>query len=703
MANKIVELKVEGMDCSNCANSIARFLERKGMEEVFVSFQTKEVRFRRNDDLLPLPEAVQGIQRLGYTVVDDGQPEPFWNLERRLLIAAVFTSPLLLSHLLMAVGLHAAWMHNGWVQLALTAPVFLVGGLHFVRSAVSSLRSGVPNMDVLIAVGSTAALVYSLVGLLLRQPDYYFFETAASIITLVLLGNWLEHRAVAQTTTAIAELTSLQAPVARKWTPSGALVSLPVDQVRAGDVLQVYEGDKIPADGRVLEGAGQVDESMLTGESLAVDKRTGDSVIGASVLVGGNLRIEVSAAGRDTVLSRMIELVKTAQQDKPPIQRLADRISAVFVPVVLLISLATLLLAYWVFGLGFQQALLNAIAVLVISCPCAMGLATPTAVMVGVGRLARQGVLIKGGQTIEIFSRIRRFVFDKTGTLTNGNFDVRNVNYLGNNQQEVNAVLYAMEGHSNHPIAHSLLKWLSLQPKEEGVSLSEIREDKGVGLSATDSMGRIYQLGSARILPKGMVVPSGQVYLLRDGELLAVVELMDELKEEAAGVISYLHKHGLETVVLSGDTVDKTRDVAQALSIEKFYGAQLPEDKLSQISALSGEKPTAMVGDGVNDAPALARATLGVSLSNASQAAIESAQVVLLNGRLDALPKAIGIARATVLTIKQNLFWAFIYNIVAIPVAAMGYLNPMWGALFMAFSDVVVIGNSIRLKYKRID
>lgn len=703
MANKIVELKVEGMDCSNCANSIARFLERKGVEEVFVSFQTKEVRFRRNDDLLPLPEAVQGIQRLGYTVVDDGQPKPFWNLERRLLLSAIFTSPLLLAHLLMAVGLHAAWMHNGWVQLALTVPVFLVGGLHFVRSAVSSLRSGVPNMDVLIAVGSTAALVYSLVGLLLRQPDYYFFETAASIITLVLLGNWLEHRAVAQTTTAIAELTSLQAPVARKWTPSGALVSLPVDQVRAGDVLQVYEGDKIPADGRVLEGAGQVDESMLTGESLAVDKRTGDSVIGASVLVGGNLRIEVSAAGRDTVLSRMIELVKTAQQDKPPIQRLADRISAVFVPVVLLISLATLLLAYWVFGLGFQQALLNAIAVLVISCPCAMGLATPTAVMVGVGRLARQGVLIKGGQTIEIFSRIRRFVFDKTGTLTNGNFDVRNVNYLGNNQQEVNAVLYAMEGHSNHPIAHSLLKWLSLQPKEGGVSLREIREDKGVGLSATDGMGRIYQLGSARILPKGMVVPSGQVYLLRDGELLAVVELMDELKEEAAEVIGYLHKHGLETVVLSGDTVDKTRDVAQALSIDKFYGAQLPEDKLSQISALSGEKPTAMVGDGVNDAPALARATLGVSLSNASQAAIESAQVVLLNGRLDALPKAIGIARATVLTIKQNLFWAFIYNIVAIPVAAMGYLNPMWGALFMAFSDVVVIGNSIRLKYKRID
>ena len=703
MANKIVELKVEGMDCSNCANSIARFLERKGMEEVFVSFQTKEVRFRRNDDLLPLPAAVQGIQRLGYTVVDDGQPKPFWNLERRLLLSAVFTIPLLLSHLLMAAGFHAAWMHNGWVQLALTAPVYLIGGLHFVRSAISSLRSGVPNMDVLIAVGSTAALVYSLLGLLLQQPDYYFFETAASIITLVLLGNWLEHRAVAQTTTAIGELTALQAPVARKWTPSGVLVSLPVDEVRIGDILQVYEGDKIPADGRVIEGAGHVDESMLTGESLAVDKRAGDNVIGASVLTGGNLRIEVSAAGRDTILSRMIELVKTAQQDKPPIQRLADRISAVFVPVVLLISLATLLLAYWVFDLSFQQALLNAIAVLVISCPCAMGLATPTAVMVGVGRLARQGVLIKGGQTIEIFSRIQRFVFDKTGTLTNGNFDVRNINYLGNDAREVNAVLYALEGHSNHPIAHSLLRWLSMQPQTEGILLHEIREEKGVGLTATDKQGRVYRLGSERILPPGLVIPPGQVFLLRDQELLAAIELADELKEEAAAVVTYLHKHGLETVVLSGDTLEKTRDVAQVLDINKFYGAQLPEDKLTQIAALSTEKPTAMVGDGVNDAPALARATLGVSLSNASQAAIESAQVVLLNGRLDALPKALGTARATVLTIKQNLFWAFIYNIIAIPIAAMGYLNPMWAALFMAFSDVVVIGNSIRLKYKRID
>ena len=702
MADKIVELKVEGMDCSNCANSIARFLERKGMKEVFVSFQTKEVRFLRNDDILPLPEAVQGIQRLGYTVVDDGQPKSFWNLERRLLFSALFTSPLIVSHVFMAAGFHAAWMHNGWVQLALTAPVYLVGGLHFLRSAVSSLRSGVPNMDVLIAVGSTAALVYSLVGLLLQQPDYYFFETAASIITLVLLGNWLEHRAVAQTTTAIGELTALQAPVAHKWTPSGALVSLPVDQVRAGDVLQVYEGDKIPADGRVLEGNGQVDESMLTGESLAVDKRAGDGVIGASVLVGGNLRIEVSAAGRDTVLSRMIELVKTAQQDKPPIQRLADRISAVFVPVVLLISLATLLLAYGLFGLSFQQALLNAIAVLVISCPCAMGLATPTAVMVGVGRLARQGVLIKGGQTIEAFSRIRRFVFDKTGTLTSGNFDVRNVNYLGNDAAEVNAILYAMEVHSNHPLAHSLVKWLSQQPKAGETRLDKIVEKKGVGLAATDSLGRTYQLGSARMLPEGLSVPAGQVFLLRDNELMAAIELVDELKEDASSVIDYLHQRGLETVVLSGDTVEKTRDVAQSLKINKFFGAQLPEDKLEQISALSEEKPTAMVGDGINDAPALARATLGISLSNASQAAIESAQVVLLNGRLDALPKAVGIAHATVLTIKQNLFWAFIYNIIAIPVAAMGYLNPMWGALFMAFSDVVVIGNSIRLKYKRI-
>lgn len=702
MANNIVELKVDGMDCNNCAMSIAKFLERKGVDDVFVSFQTKEVRFQRNDDILSVEEAVSGIQKLGYVVVDDGQPKVWWTLERKLLFCAIFTAPLLLGHLLMSLGLHIGLMHNGWAQLALALPVFVVGSLHFGRSAISSIRGGVPNMDVLIFTGSTAAFVYSLIGLGLNNPDYFFFETAATIITLVLVGNWLEHRAVEQTTTAIGELTALQAPVARRLLPSGALVSIPADQLEKGNVVVVNEGDKIPADGRIVFGQGAVDESMLTGESLPVDKKEGDPVIGASLLASGSIRVEVTATGRDSVLSQMIELVKTAQQDKAPIQRLADRISAIFVPVVIGISLLTLAVGYWAFGLAFSQALLNAIAVLVISCPCAMGLATPTAVMVGVGRLARQGVLIKGGQTVEAFARIKNLVFDKTGTLTTGHFTVGEVLYPTGDAALANALLYEMELRSSHPIAKAIVAHLGADAARQEVKLLEVKEEKGSGMTALDADGNAYRLGSARVLPQGMDAPAGEVYLLRNQALLAVVRLSDELKPEAAEALSALKAQGLHPIVLSGDSVEKTRDTAGALGISEYYGAQLPADKLNRIGALSSQAPTAMVGDGINDAPALARATLGISLSNASQAAIQSAQVVLLNGKLEALPKAVGIARATVLTIKQNLFWAFIYNVVAIPVAAVGLLNPMWGALFMAFSDVVVIGNSIRLKYKRI-
>lgn len=702
MANKIVELKVDGMDCNNCAMSIARFLERKGLDDVFVSFQTKEVRFERNDDKLTIEQAVAGIQKLGYTVVDDGQPKVWWNLERKLLFCAVFTAPLLLGHLLMAVGIHWALMHEGWFQLLLSLPVFVVGTAHFGRSALSSLRGGVPNMDVLIFTGSTAAFVYSLIGLWLHDPNYYFFETAATIITLVLVGNWLEHRAVQQTTTAIGELTALQVQTARKLMPSGTLVSIPLEDVKPGDVLQVNEGDKIPADGKIIQGQGVVDESMITGESLPVDKKTGEMVIGASLLSGGSIRVMVTAAGRDTVLSQMIELVKVAQQDKPPIQRLADRISAIFVPVVLSISALTLLLGYGLFDLSFQQAFMNAIAVLVISCPCAMGLATPTAVMVGVGRLARQGILIKGGQTVETFSQIRHFVFDKTGTLTTGRFKLSHISYPQGDEARVNAVLYQLEKHSSHPIAQSLLVELAGYEQAPALALFNIQEEKGVGVSAQDEAGGWYRVGSARILPAGMERPAGQVYLTYNDQLMAAVQLADELKPEAAPMVEYLKGQGIQPIILSGDSNGKTAEVAAKLGIATYFGEQLPADKLDKIAELSGQAPTAMVGDGINDAPALAKATLGVSLSNASQAAIQSAQIVLLNGRLDALPRAIGIAKATVLTIKQNLFWAFIYNVIAIPIAAAGFLNPMWGALFMAFSDVVVIGNSIRLKYKRI-
>ncbi|MBL7794429.1 MAG: cation-translocating P-type ATPase [Saprospiraceae bacterium] len=706
MANPIIEWKVEGMDCNNCATSISRFLERKGLQDVFVNFQTGEVRFRRDDAKLSLDDARAGIHKLGYVVATGQTQRRTWTLERKLWVSAIFTAPLLLNHLLMAVGVHVAFMHNPWAQLAICLPVMIIGVWHFGVSAFKSIRGGVPNMDVLIFLGSSAAFIYSLIGAILGEANYIFFETAATIITLVLVGNWLEKRAVEQTTTAIGELTRLQVERARKVMPSGTIVTLSREEIQINDILQVNEGDKIPTDGIIESGLVTIDESMLTGESTPVDKQAGDSVIGASVLITGNMQMRVTATGRDTVLSQMIELVKTAQRDKPDIQRLADRISAIFVPAVVSISLFTLLLGYFAFDLSFKQALMNAIAVLVISCPCAMGLATPTAVMVGVGRLARNGILIKGGQTVELFANLKHVVFDKTGTLTTGRFQVSHINYRTEDHKFVHALLYALEKHSSHPIAQSLVE--AMEPRLNGTQLNLVaaQEQRGLGVVAQDSEGNIYKVGSRHILSagNGHVVELNEdehLYLTQNDKLLATVSIIDDIRPEARRAVSDLKDAGLHPVILSGDHQLKTSEVAFKLGVNTFHAEQLPAQKLEIIEQLAQKGLTAMVGDGINDAPALARAHIGISMGNASQAAIESAQVILLNPQLNNLPIALHICRLTVKTIRQNLFWAFAYNIVAIPIAAVGLLNPMWGALFMAFSDVVVIGNSIRLKYKR--
>lgn len=705
MVDNQVELTVEGMDCANCAASITRFLERKGLDDVYVNFQTKEVRYRPVTDGLSEEEVKKGIHKLGYTVVEsEADRQPWWTLERKLFISALFTVPLLLHHLLMVAGSGVPGLDNYWVQFAICLPPFLIGFLHFGRSALSSLRGGVPNMDVLIFIGSTAAFGYSLTGTILWEANYIFYETAATIITLVLVGNWLEKRAVEQTTSAIADLSKLQVETANRVMPSGTIVKVSRQELAKGHILQVNEGDKIPADGRIISGQVQVDESMLTGESIPVDKEVGDEVIGASVIVSGHLRMEVERLGKDSVIGQMIELVKTAQQDKPDIQRLADRISAIFVPVVLGIALLTFLIGYFAFDLLAQKAVMNAIAVLVISCPCAMGLATPTAVMVGVGRLAKNGILIRGGQTVETFANIKQMVFDKTGTLTTGEFAIGQIDYYHPDQKKVHALIHELEKHSSHPIAKSLVAALS--ERLNGVVLDEmtIEEEKGIGIRATTKDGTVYQLGSSRILAEAPTETSsaGEVFLTENGNPMARLQLSDTLRDDARAALEQLNAQGIHTFILSGDREEKTAAVARQLGIDEYYAEQLPQQKLERIEALSQKAFTAMVGDGINDAPALAKATVGISLSNASQVAIQSARIVLLKGQLKKLPQALAIARHTVLTIKQNLFWAFAYNIVAIPMAALGFLNPMWGALFMAFSDVVVIGNSIRLKHKRI-
>jgi P-type Cu+ transporter len=600
----------------------------------------------------------------------------------------------------MMAGIHV--LENGWVQFALALPVFIVGFLHFGKTSLGALRNRSTHMDILIFIGSTAAFVYSTIGLLKNDPNLYFFETSATIITLVLLGNWFEKRAVKQTTTAIEDLTKLQVEFAKKIMPSGTVVTIEASEVLPGDWLQVNEGDKIPVDGTVLKGSADVDESMLTGESLPVSRLPDDRVLGGSLVSSGSLTIAATATTRDTTLSQMIELVKSAQINKPDIQRLADKISGVFVPVVLGISILTFFVSVFFFDVASQQAMLNAIAVLVISCPCAMGLATPTAVMVGVGRLAKNGILVKGAQTIEVFAGIKNFVFDKTGTLTSGDFKVKKINYFVENQAEIRAIMQKMERHSSHPIAQSLIKELASEQDLPKVTVSKIQELKGQGVMAIDAEGSELRLGSRRFAGANFKDENAALFFSKNGQPLASIEIEDAVKPDAAALMDYLRSENRTPILLSGDHRAKVQEVATQLGIQRHYAEQLPADKLAIIRQLNAEAPTAMIGDGINDAPALAQATLGISLSNASQVAMQSAQIILLNGHLDRLAKALAISNATLQTIKQNLFWAFAYNVVAIPVAAMGFLNPTWGALFMAFSDVVVIGNSIRLKGRKL-
>lgn len=692
-------LKVEGMDCASCASNITKFLERKGLQQVNVNFSSGDVTFEQPTDEVPLELVVEGINKLGYHVVQDDKM-PFWTLDRKLIFCAIFTLPLLGSHLLMMAGIHA--LENGWVQFALALPVYVIGFLHFGKTSLGALRNRSTHMDILIFIGSTAAFIYSTIGLLKNDPNLYFFETSATIITLVLLGNWFEKRAVKQTTSAIEDLTKLQVEFAKKIMPSGTIVTIEASEVLPGDWLQVNEGDKIPVDGTVIKGSADVDESMLTGESLPVSRLLDDRVLGGSIVSSGNLTIAATATTRDTTLSQMIELVKSAQINKPDIQRLADRISGVFVPVVLGISILTFVVSVFFFEIAAQKALLNAIAVLVISCPCAMGLATPTAVMVGVGRLAKNGILVKGAQTIEVFAGIKNFVFDKTGTLTSGDFKIKQINYHADNPAEIRAMLLKMERHSSHPIAQSLMKELAAEQGLPKVTVSKVQELKGQGVTAFDAEGNELRLGSKRYAGANSSESSAALFFSKNSNLLATVEIEDAVKPDAASLMDYLRSMGRTPIILSGDRASKVNEVAKELGITHVFADQLPADKLNIIRQLSAEAPTAMIGDGINDAPALAQATIGVSLSNASQVAMQSAQIILLNGHLDRLATALAISTATLQTIKQNLFWAFAYNVVAIPVAAMGFLNPTWGALFMAFSDVVVIGNSIRLKARRV-
>jgi len=696
MAEQLIELNVTGMHCNNCALSVHKLLEKKGLQNILVDFASEEVKFSK-DNHADLPDIIKSIEQLGYKVVDDPAthaPKFYEKVENKFIFCAIFTAPLLLH---MIFPWHV--LHMPTLQLLLCLPIFIVGCLHFGKSAWHSVKGGVPNMDVLIFIGSTSAFIYSLVGTIQNLGEQYqFYETCATIITLVLLGNVFEKRSVSQTTSAVKDLVKIQQVNANRII-DGTVEVISARDVRPGDTLIVNHGDKVPVDGDILEGNASVDESMLTGESIPVDKAKYDKIIGGTIVVQGNFRMIATKTGSNTVLSQIIELMKKAQAAKPPVQKLGDKVAAIFVPAVIIIALITFVLTYFLTDKGLQQSLMNAIAVLVISCPCAMGLATPTAVMVGLGRAAKGGILIKGGDTIEAVADTKYVVFDKTGTLTTGKFSIEDIKIEGDTTiEQVRGIIIAIEERSNHPIAKSLVNGLKGLPQNK-VILKLVSEEKGLGMRAEDVEGNHYFLGTGKSKNDG----DFNVSLYKNQALLAQIAIDDTIKPEAATLIAQLKSMGIVPVLLSGDRQNRCIKVAKAIGIDEVHGEKLPDEKLTVIDIYKQKGKTVMIGDGINDAPALTKADVGVSMNDASQIAIQSARVILLNTDLHSVVKFLQISKHTLLTIRQNLFWAFAYNVIAIPVAALGFLNPMIGAFTMAFSDVVVIGNSIRLKSKKID
>lgn len=705
-----VDWKVEGMTCTNCALSIDRYLQKEGQKAVKVNFIGGEVSFEM-DGHKTKDELTKGIADLGYKVVDESTTQPtenfkikkqqfFSNHLQRFLFCLPFTLVLML-HML---PWHPAFLMNPWIQLAICLPVYIVGMSYFGVSAVKSLRRGIPNMNVLIAIGSTAAFIYSLIGTLGNMGmDYVFYETAATIITLVFLGEWVEHKSVDTTQKELKKLAATQKVMANMiaFDEEHKEVVFPVENtsLHVGDLILIKTGEQVPIDCKILWGDAAVNEALLTGESKPIKKTKKDALIGGSMLTDGIVKAQVTAVGKDTVLSNILTLVKEAQSEKPPIQQLADKISAVFVPAVLGIALLTFVINYFAFDVSGTSSLMRSIAVLVISCPCAMGLATPAAIAVGLGRAAKNGILFRNAKSLELFKDIQTVVFDKTGTLTKGNFNVTGFQSLELSDENFKQVVFSMEKFSNHPIAKAITEsWKMNNPK----SWKKIEEIKGLGIKAEDMEGNSYLLGSYKIAASQTNDNTQTAYLLKNEKLIGWFNLEDEIRPEAKDVIAYLHSKNIETILLSGDVLERTQKIADMLGIDKVYAEKSPEEKLKIIEKLNTEKPVAMVGDGVNDAPALAKATIGISMSDATQLAVQSAQVVLMNKGIHQLPLALGLGKHTFKTIKGNLFWAFIYNIVAIPIAAIGLLQPGIAALAMGFSDVVLAINSLWLRFRKV-
>ena len=702
-----VEWNVEGMTCSNCALSINKVLQKKGMKDIMVNPIDGSVSFT-NTESNNLDSIKAEITELGYRVVGRNQEQQtdkkkkgISTNKQRFLLTLPFTLTLMLHMLHPWVPVH--FIMNGWVQLFLCLPVFIIGMLYFGRSAWKSILSGVPNMNVLVTLSAACSFLYSLAGMFwFHDNQYLFFETTATIITLVFLGNYLEESTIKSTQKALKSLEKVEKVMANMIAfddkHQEQVFEIENTQLKTGDLVLIRTGEQVPVDCKIIWGDCQVNEAIITGESLPQARSKKDFLIGGSVLESGNVKAQVTATGKETVLSGIIDMVRRAQLEKPPMQKLADRISAIFVPTVTVIALLTFAGNIYFFHTPADQSLMRAIAVLVIACPCAMGLATPAAIAVGMGRSARNGIVFRNASTLESFRKIKQVVFDKTGTLTTGNFRISSF-HTDIEEDTFKSIVYSLEKFSGHPIANCIVsEWNNATL----IRWKKAEEIKGVGIRAEDESGNIYEAGSSRILADTEEKSTHNVYVKKNNKLIGWIDVMDEIRPEAKEVIEWFNSKGIKTIMLTGDMKHKAEQIATPVGMSMVYAEKSPAEKMEIISALNAESPTAMVGDGINDAPALAKATIGISIGKASQLAVQNADVILMSGGLKNLPLAMGLGKHTFITIRRNLFWAFSYNIIAIPVAAAGLLSPSFSAFTMGFSDLMLAFISLHLFIKKV-